>query len=405
MAALLTVGSAQAQALPKVLPQGLTCGLSYMFPDTGGLINDCVGMPTVMAGAQLTDSPARHYHASIDGDANQLPGEGGFGVVAGFAHQALDPCPPENPACLPEGFGVATNGADSTNFSLPQGAACGFHHTALSSLDETCMGYNPAQFFGITGDRTVGMPGCPAGWTPRRAYDAGSADTRGILRDAWWVWCSYDDPHHLSATGNNRLPVAAMGVACGIAHSDPVKNDQSSTCMGYYTSRNAGAVQVCPAGYRASNWFDDTEPAGHGLDGCAAIYTTFPTPAPAFGAVDASTVAVPAVSGWAFDPNAPASPIGLVFYANGPVGTGTLMGQALTNTVRSDVNSQYNISGTHGFSFVLPQPYTSHSTIVYAYVVSAYNAAEPLLQGAPVHYLAPSNNPTPQPTCPNCAPF
>src|SRR5262249_31798548 len=137
-------------------------------------------------------------------------GDFGAGVGDGFYHQRL--------------VNGVTDPALSSTFVLPQGAVCGFHHTH-NSPGLTCMGYDPANFFGYVQDGPApGIPGCPPGWAARSALDRDSP-TR------YWTWCEYSDPNRLSR-GNPS--VQDLGVACGISHNDRAYASVGY-CMGYQT--------------------------------------------------------------------------------------------------------------------------------------------------------------------------
>ncbi len=100
------------------------------------------------------------------------------------------------------------------------------------------------------------------------------------------------------------------------------------------------------------------------------------------GVFDAADCSV--LTGWAFDPDAPSSTVAIHVYADGPAGSGTLvLGQA-TDQVRLDVNSYFNISGNHGFSFALPDYFKDgKSHTVYAYAIDATGDAPAHLINSP----------------------
>src|SRR5713101_3370889 len=133
-------------ALParaQSLPQGLTCGLSYQNNEFQ-INNACSGQFTYASPGGYLNLPAPQYAAVWDRDngycfsCNTPP--------YGFAHQELLACPQGNPNCLSGGLSVAVGNDDSTHFVLPQGAVCGFHHTAYTP-GHTCMGFNPTKAF------------------------------------------------------------------------------------------------------------------------------------------------------------------------------------------------------------------------------------------------------------------
>lgn len=60
------------------------------------------------------------------------------------------------------------------------------------------------------------------------------------------------------------------------------------------------------------------------------------------------------IGGWAYDPDASSQSIVVEIFANGPEGIGTRIFAGPTTGLRLDVNSQYHISGNHGFTIFTP---------------------------------------------------
>jgi len=145
-------------------------------------------------------TPAQGYITIYDGDFGVGSGDIGFG----YWHQEL-------------ADGI-TDTTLSQRFVLPQGAACGFHHT-YTSPGRTCMGLDPTYQ-------------CPDGWTQRRAHDADGSLIGAVTGTGqYWVWCEYDDPNHYSARTISSFPghfivglpplgtSPTTGIACGISHN------------------------------------------------------------------------------------------------------------------------------------------------------------------------------------------
>ncbi|MBX4187217.1 MAG: right-handed parallel beta-helix repeat-containing protein, partial [Candidatus Doudnabacteria bacterium] len=99
--------------------------------------------------------------------------------------------------------------------------------------------------------------------------------------------------------------------------------------------------------------------------------------------------------GWSYDPDANTSPINVQIFVNGPVGTGTLIGTVSTTFTRTDVNSNFGITGTHGFELVIPTQYrdgAAHN--YYAYGIDFNDSTRStLLGGSPRSITAGGTNP------------
>lgn len=293
---LATASIAASEGFADTLPQGLTCGVSYVdsgltFDAGNGVtmsysysveVNGvCNGTATIttssglsrcysadvtcsaclctsacvvtngssqcdVASSSVTPHAATGYAAVYDGDF-------GNHSQAGFYHQELT-------------AGV-TGPQLSTSFVLPAGAVCGFHHTQ-NSPGHTCMGYAPAKYFNITEDSPgagSGPAGCPAGWTAKSAFDMSS--TTG-----YWVWCEYDDPMHFS---HGPATIGAVGIACGMAHNGAGTTGQ---CMGNATIGTS--TPSCPAGATASSWLDAGRPSNVGLGFCSTASSSLPACTP-----------------------------------------------------------------------------------------------------------------------------
>ncbi len=85
------------------------------------------------------------------------------------------------------------------------------------------------------------------------------------------------------------------------------------------------------------------------------------------------------VTGWAYDPDASSSSISVHVYVGGPAGSGTCLGAITANKTRSDVNSAYGISGSHGFSYTFDLTDTgiSGTKTVYVYAIDTGGGTNP----------------------------
>jgi len=300
--ALLSV-AVRAQPVTQYwpLPQGLTCGVSYV--DYSCLIfgqgctpflslnNSCNGVQTIKFGKQIcpsfgsgcgncncdpqtcidnpnentsycTSTGVNRYAAS--GWANVSDRDWGNQVQAGIYHQELV-----------NGDGDSTH---STSFAIPRGATCGFHHTIFSP-GHMCLGYNPGKVPGITEvmsspglglapPPTPGTPGCPLGWTAGKAFDMSS--TTG-----YWVWCEYQDPNGLS---NGSPSVQPLGISCGM--SDNFTGTYGN-CMGVSVLNPlVSSWPICPANFSGSVWLDSGASSGIGLGLCTQTVNPLPSPPP-----------------------------------------------------------------------------------------------------------------------------
>ncbi|MBI3294689.1 MAG: hypothetical protein HYZ71_08155, partial [Deltaproteobacteria bacterium] len=92
------------------------------------------------------------------------------------------------------------------------------------------------------------------------------------------------------------------------------------------------------------------------------------------------------VSGWAYDPNLSAESIWVHLYGGGPAGIGTGPFVVRANVARPDVNSTRNVSGNHGFSFLLPLQF-QRGQKVYAYGIDLNGGTNPLIDGSGLFFF------------------
>ena len=204
------------------LPNGATCGLAYRRPGSPVIGTGCEGVQTIEPSSaiclgwnQPTVRPPGFVLAS-DGDR-------GLPACYGFWHWRFN----------------ETSGADSTNFRLPKGTACGFKE-ACNNSGERCMGF----------DANVS---CPAGWVKKLSSDLNAPNGCGF------VWCEYQDPNNLCTSRACQYDNQPMGLVCGITDNDR----NNGQCQGMLTKNG------CPWGYSRYGFFDDGRSAGHGVGWCA----------------------------------------------------------------------------------------------------------------------------------------
>jgi len=397
---LISLSAAAQQDPISGLPQGLTCGLSYadqkcLWPIACGptipIDNVCSShgatshtIEIICPGGDCKHNiptPAQGYITIYDGDFGVGSGDIGFG----YWHQEL-------------ADGI-TDTTLSQRFVLPQGAACGFHHT-YTSPGRTCMGLDPTYQ-------------CPDGWTQRRAHDADGSLIGAVTGTGqYWVWCEYDDPNHYSARTISSFPghfivglpplgtSPTTGIACGISHNAGGE-DHGPVCMGYRPFESG-----CPGGTTIKGWIDQERPDGYGLAVCTTYDSVFFFPALARGFLETTSTSTGTFSGWTYDPNAPETSNFVDFYIDGPIHSGAPRFRVPANAPRPDVNAYFNLkTGDHGYSFTLPAQFLGSSHTVYAYGVSLYGQDNPPLLQSPGTYTPPPPpppDPPPPPTCKNC---
>jgi hypothetical protein len=181
----------------------------------------------------------------------------------------------------------------------------------------------------------------------------------GNLQFAGW---SYDD----SATGNsNPIHVYINGsFATGLT----ANGSRPDVNAAYGIGANhgfIGSVQAVSGSNQVCVYALSTVGVGNSQLGCVTVNnTTVPT----IGYLDSMSRSggTVTVSGWAFDPHASSTSIGVHVYANS-------VGNAIaTNAYRGDVNAAYGISGNHGFSATVNAPSGAN---VCLYAISASGGA------------------------------
>ena len=93
--------------------------------------------------------------------------------------------------------------------------------------------------------------------------------------------------------------------------------------------------------------------------------------------------------GWTLDPDAAAESIEVLFYVDGPAGTGRFAGAARANQPRPDVNQVTGYPGDHGFNWRIGEEFrdgVSHSLWVYGVDRAGQGGEVELLSGAPKQF-------------------
>src|SRR3989344_2245271 len=127
-----------------------------------------------------------------------------------------------------------------------------------------------------------------------------------------------------------------------------------------------------------------------------------PTNRPPVGVFDAATCDI--IGGWAFDPDNSSQSIVVEIYANGPQGIGTRIFSGATTGLRPDVNTQYGITGNHGFTIFTPQSLKDGNTHeIWVYAQDNVTGVNTLFDNRKIFNSAPcvpTPAPTPTPTPP-----
>ena len=94
------------------------------------------------------------------------------------------------------------------------------------------------------------------------------------------------------------------------------------------------------------------------------------------------------VKGWSYNPDDPPSSINVALFMDGMEGSGTLLGTFPADIYRSDINSEYSISGNHGFlvdlkSIANPTLKNGQSHDIYAYADVSLPGGRPILGDSP----------------------
>lgn len=240
-------GSGTTGSGAPILPQGLTCGLSYggcpsntfwkaialgaATAGVGGIVyaaTNCTFAENHACNAVMGAVPGANNVTLRHAPGYTLVGDGDLGAAGGtgFLHQELQ-------------AGV-TDPNQSTSFALPKGTACGFHHT-LVSPGRTCMGQDPA----------LGL--CPKGWTTKRHFDMSSGN-------GYWAWCEYQDPKNLCADDACLTKAVWSGVACGL--SSNTDSSGIGQCGGSPTQSK------CPSSTGRTAYHDMGRSSGQGIAWC-----------------------------------------------------------------------------------------------------------------------------------------
>jgi hypothetical protein len=114
--------------------------------------------------------------------------------------------------------------------------------------------------------------------------------------------------------------------------------------------------------------------------------------APPIGSLDGVSCSA-GITGWAFDPDSPATSLSVHVYFDGPFGTGTFGGSFDANLSRPDVNAAYGITGNHGFTIPIPSAYRAagHSVYIHAIGIRANGSptgGNPVIASSGMSYSA-----------------
>lgn len=154
-----------------------------------------------------------------------------------------------------------------------------------------------------------------------------------------------------------------------------------------YGSPSSGSGTNFSASYGASGFRQVTVTSGGQSAVCNVNISSAPPPADRapvgyFDSVDNNACSV---TGWALDQDTPSTAIEVHIYQGGPYGTGTGVGGGPTNTLRSDVNNIYGVTGNHGFTISMPESFkdgVSRSLYIHG-INSAPGGSSPVIGGSP----------------------
>lgn len=104
--------------------------------------------------------------------------------------------------------------------------------------------------------------------------------------------------------------------------------------------------------------------------------------------------------GWALDRDDPSASINIHIYADGPAGSGTLLGGFPANIPREDVNHVVNVSGNHGFNVTFNPSISSQSVLfdnqphkLYVYAIDGQvGSGNRLISSSPKSIICQPNN-------------
>lgn len=123
-----------------------------------------------------------------------------------------------------------------------------------------------------------------------------------------------------------------------------------------------------------------------------AVYAAVPTLSAPQGSLDEVRTTDGIARGWSYDADASTTANMVKLFIGAAGSGGTLIGTLNTTQARTDVNSAFTITGSHGFWFTIPNAYrdnVSHSLYAYGTDLGNPNSLT-LLSGAPISFtLAP----------------
>ena len=200
---------------------------------------------------------------------------------------------------------------------------------------------------GTANGQTYSMAG-PPGSTAGAICTSGSATNFAARTDSsgyWngWTW----------NCGTNSCSANLSPGACGSANGTSRTSAPSSVA-----ERCSAGVSSAVSGSGPWNWSCTGASCSASVQVQAAI-----------GNFESTSASSCSVTGWAFDPDSSSSSLRVDVYRDGPAGSGTFVTSCSASTYRSDVNSSYGISGSHGFSCSLPSSYAgtgSHNLYIHA---------------------------------------
>ena len=216
-----------------------------------------------------------------------------------------------------------------------------------------------------------------------------------------------------SGTGT-ACPTSPVSQDCNTQACPP--NTPNTNCVGSWSDNGTCSVSACgQTGVVQQTYTITTPQSGTGTscpyanDATQWGSTSCPgacSPGnPPIGTIDSVTSGAVGscgyVGGWAFDPDVPSQSIHVHIYVDGQAGSGAWgKDTGATSVSRSDVNTVYGITGTHGYGYQIPSNIATAGThTVYAYGIGidgigVQDGQNPLLKNSPATFTCCDNNHT-----------
>ncbi len=151
------------------------------------------------------------------------------------------------------------------------------------------------------------------------------------------------------------------------------------------THQSSGLTASTVYGFRVRAYDAATNLSGFSTSVYATTQAT-PNQAPV-GNFDEIRLSDGVARGWSYDPDASSTSNQVSLYIDGPSGSGTLLSTFATNTLRSDVNTAFGITGNHGFEYTIPAQYRNGvQHTIYTYGLDTSTSSTTHLTGSPLNF-------------------